>query len=644
MEEKIESLNLKIKNIDSIKINNDKLKQDLKNKDEAILRKDKELTGLQEKISKVLSDLKKLESENENLKKMKQNNNNNEKLKKMLMEKEKEIKEKEIGLKNREIKIKKKEEEINERILFIEDMEKILESQQNKIDSDKKALSDKYQNLQNEINNLNVQKIELENQMKGLHQQKNNLNQNQNNMNIMNPNLMNFPMNNSNLNMINNNPNFNILNNMNNMFMNNINNMNNYTNNFLFNNNNNLINNNSNNLINNNNNNNKNLKKFKPPKPISLYSKPTLIGLQNIGATCFMNATLQCLSQTEDLTNYFLDEKRSSDKIKNNNIAMSNSNLPQLTPVYLELVKNLWDKNNPNGYYEPRNFMKTIEIMNPLFKLGQPGDSKDFIIFLLEQFHNELKKSLINNNKENNDSDQVNQYDQKNSFISFFQNFKKQTSIISDIFFGIQENTNICLFCKNNYSSKGKLYPICYNYQIFNSFIFPLEEIRKMKNENNKINNMNIGINTNEVSLEDCFIYNQKTELFNGENKNFCNICKQLCDSLYTSKIYSCPNVLVLIINRGKNNMYNVKLNFEETIDITKYVSLKEGQVVYNLTGVITHYGESGPNAHFMAFCKSPINNNWYRYNDAFVTDVKDVKKDIIDFGNPYILFYKKVN
>ena len=155
---------------------------------------------------------------------------------------------------------------------------------------------------------------------------------------------------------------------------------------------------------------------------------------------------------------------------------------------------------------------------------------------------------------------------------------------------------------------------------------------------------MNIGIDTNEVSLEDCFNYNQKTELFTGENKNFCNICKQLCDSLYTSKIYSCPNVLVLIINRGKNNMYNVKLNFEETIDITKYVSLKEGQVVYNLTGVITHYGESGPNAHFMAFCKSPINNNWYRYNDAFVTDVKDVKKDIIDFGNPYILFYKKVN
>ena len=355
-----------------------------------------------------------------------------------------------------------------------------------------------------------------------------------------------------------------------------------------------------------------------------------------------MNATLQCLCQTEDLTNYFLDE-RHSENIINNNIAKSNRNLPQLTPIYLELVKKLWDKNNPKGYYSPKNFMKTVEIMNPLFKLGEAGDSKDFIIFILEQFHNELKKSLGNNNNENN-SNKANQYDQKDAFSYFFQEFQKQTSIISDTFFGIQETTNQCLFCKNKYSSQGKAYPICYNYQIFNCLIFPLEEIRKMKNENNRRNNMSIGFNANEVSLEDCFIYNEKTDLFNGENKNYCNICRQLWDSLYTSKIFSCPNVLVLILNRGKNNIYNVKLNFEEIIDITKFVSVNEGQVVYNLTGVITHYGQSGPNAHFLAFCKSPVNNRWYRYNDAVVTDVKDVKKDIINFGNPYILFYKKID
>ena len=42
-----------------------------------------------------------------------------------------------------------------------------------------------------------------------------------------------------------------------------------------------------------------------PNKPIKLYKSPTLIGLNNIGATYFMNSTLQCLSQTKNLTNYF---------------------------------------------------------------------------------------------------------------------------------------------------------------------------------------------------------------------------------------------------------------------------------------------------------------------------------------------------
>ena len=101
-----------------------------------------------------------------------------------------------------------------------------------------------------------------------------------------------------------------------------------------------------------------------------------------------------------------------------------------------------------------------------------------------------------------------NQYDRNNAFSYFLSDFKDNFSIISDIFFGLTETTNVCLNCKNIFNSKGKHNPICYYYQ--------------------------------------------KAELFTGDNKNYCNICKQLNESLYTPTIFSSPNVLVLILNRGK--------------------------------------------------------------------------------------------
>ena len=37
---------------------------------------------------------------------------------------------------------------------------------------------------------------------------------------------------------------------------------------------------------------------------------------------------------------------------------------------------------------------------------------------------------------------------------------------------------------------------------------------------------------SNVVTLFDCFLYNQKTENFTGQNQNYCNICKQLGNSI----------------------------------------------------------------------------------------------------------------
>jgi len=379
----------------------------------------------------------------------------------------------------------------------------------------------------------------------------------------------------------------------------------------------------------------------KPTGVIATYEKPTLIGLNNIGSTCYKNSVLQCLSQTHDLTNYILKEEN-KEKIINNNIAKKNNGELQLCPIYYDLIKNLWKKNASFKSFSPFNFMKSVETMTKndtvQFSLNEAGDAKDFIIFILERMHTELKKPLSNKTQFNqtNAETQLNQYDKNNAFIHFMSDFQKETSIISDVFYGFNETTNVCQFCKNNFNSKGQQEPICYNYGIFNILIFPLDEVRKYRDQFYQ------GKDANMVSLFDCFCYNQKSDHFTGDNKNYCNICRQLYDSVYTSKIFVPSNVLIMILNRGKGNIFKIKIDFSLQIDISDFVLQKDKKELYNLYGVITHIGESGPSAHFVAACRSPVDGNWYRYNDAIVTPINNFQNDIYNFGTPYILFYEK--
>jgi len=356
------------------------------------------------------------------------------------------------------------------------------------------------------------------------------------------------------------------------------------------------------------------------------------IGLNNIGATCYMNATIQCLSHTVKLTNYFLNPK---------NEKFINSTEKEFSKEFYEVLKRLWIKqyNNNKNNYSPNKLKEVISKMEPLFQGIAANDSKDLVNFILQQLHSEL--NLINKKNINNtDYNQINQTDENGMLNYFLNDFKKSNrSIISDIFFGITETKTECLNCKRinlmngNYNQK-----FVYNFQIINFLIFPLEEIRKYKN----ILNYNY-YNSNEVNLYDCFDYYQKIETMQGENQMWCNHCGQNSASNYSTSIYSSPEYLILILNRGKGNIYNVKLNFDEVIDIGKYVFIKKGpHLIYHLYAIVTHYGPSSMSGHFIAFCKSPFDNKWYKYNDSIVSLVGDSFKQVNEAGTHYILFYER--
>ena len=255
-----------------------------------------------------------------------------------------------------------------------------------------------------------------------------------------------------------------------------------------------------------------------------------------------------------------------------------------------------------------------------------------------------------------------------NDFLIRFS--KENCSIISDIFYGAEYSIWRCSSClKQNH-----------NFDIFFFLYFPLEEVREYKlqllyNQNNMITNQNeankflnqnfvmnnmmnnqifqqnmIKIqflqNNNQVNIYDCFDFIQKEESLTGENSIFCNACKICLPHIYASYLYSTPNILILVLKREtRKTGSKVKMEIYTEIDLTNYVQFKPNneKIKYDLIGVVTNNDNNiSSSGHFIATCKSPIDYNWYQYNDDLVISIKNLKSQVLDNAMPYILFYQK--
>ena len=366
-------------------------------------------------------------------------------------------------------------------------------------------------------------------------------------------------------------------------------------------------------------------------------SKPP-VGLDNIGATCYMNATLECLINIKRFVDYFKYNK----KLKE--IVTKDTKKELLCSAFKKLIENIFDYKASKNYllstrtsssysknsYAPKNFKNTISRMNSLFEGVQANDAKDLVNFLLMTLHTEL--NMVGPGQNDNEGNiLLDQTNQALMFKVFTDNFiKTNRSIISDIFYAMNCNKTQCGNCQT----------ISYNYQIYFFLIFPLEEVRKFRLSNPALNPNSMYLPNNTVDILDCFNFERKLNFMGGDNAMYCNYCKQTCQSSMCTVLTTGPEVLIIILNRGQGIQFDVKINFYTELNLADYIELQNTGCFYELIGVITHLGSS-----FIAYCKSYHRDDfgiWYRYNDSIRTNVSDFDKEVIRFGMPYLLFYKK--
>jgi len=142
------------------------------------------------------------------------------------------------------------------------------------------------------------------------------------------------------------------------------------------------------------------------------------------------------------------------------------------------------------------------------------------------------------------------------------------------------------------------------------------------------------------VKIEDCFKLFVKLEKLKENNEWYCPQCKEFQKASKKMEIYKSPQVLIIHLKRfSAHEKIDSVVDFPvHDLDLNNYVISKDGDLKYDLFAISNHYGGLG-GGHYIAFAKNFMNNQWYKFDDSYVTEIDE---DKLVSSSAYVLFYRK--
>jgi ubiquitin carboxyl-terminal hydrolase 8 len=341
-----------------------------------------------------------------------------------------------------------------------------------------------------------------------------------------------------------------------------------------------------------------------------------IVGLSNLGNTCFFNSGTQCLVHSRLLSRIVLSRQW---KINPDNpLGMRG----RIAAEFEKTCRAIW---YGSGSYSPNGLKHVIGQFAPKFAGWAQQDSHELVTFMLDGLHEDINRVPPRQPYDEGVSGDGSN-DADTAARAWARHTKRNNSQVVQLFHGQCRSQLTCPDCKK----------VTVVFDPYVSLQVPIPVH-----------------NAGSHSLRECFEMFTEAEILDENNQWFCPNCRKFVCAEKKADIWSVPPVLIIQLKRFKGSGYWIKkydtlIDFPDELDMADFMcrKLPPEETKYRLYAVSNHSGGLG-GGHYTAnaIVQDPFRApdrppQWCSFNDSWAS----ASGSSAPHGAcAYVLFYERL-